>query len=517
MHRPARLLMVAVLLLLAALLACAPAYAPPPPGERPDLTPGSALWDTPATAASRASGGLTLERPYPREGRAWVFTGKAPAALASKPLALKPGKRYGLSLWLRRQSFVNDHYLWLNFLGREHRLDAHCVVGGWQKITVTGIAPPGGQGSIVIRNHSDSRLLLSQAVLEPLPPAPALAPARPLAKPGAFPVGAYLNRQSQLAPAKACGLDTVVLGSSLAQLPALLTEARALGLGVILIVPPGGTALDKKISLLRGLDPTLLPVAFYPQDEPEIRSFPLSRLLAARKALAKAFPAIPVVTALVRPEAVAQYAPAYDAVFMDQYPVPTQPLNWLADSITQARGLVRPGGQVWGVVQAFGGGAEAPNGWSRPPRPEEMNALAASALTAGADGLLFYNWRLGAADPTLGPAICRLAGRLRRLGPWLPLIPGLPPGMTLKHLGRVRSDPGGGPAVRAGWGRCSRGTLILLVNTTPHTAEVALGPVDGPARRLWHSGGLAPAGGQLRAMLPPREARAWLLPENGKD
>jgi hypothetical protein len=474
--------------------------------------PGSPVWDTPATRRSRALGGLALERPFPAEGRAWVFTGKAPAALTSRPLALRPGRRYRLSLWLRRESFVNDHYLWLDFLGAEHRLDAHCVVGGWQKLSVTGIAPPSGRAAIVIRNHSPSRLLLGRARLEPLPLAPPPSPATHPVDRGGFPVGAYLNGAAQLAPAAACGLDTVILGASPGRAREVLARARALGLGVILHAPLQNDRLRRLIVMLKPLPPELRPRAFYLKDEPEIKSVPPARLLAARELLRASLPWARVVTAMVRPGQVARYAAVYDAVFMDQYPVPSQPLNWLADSIITARGLVRPGGQVWAVVQAFGGGRFRGMGWPRPPTPAELNALAASALAAGAQGILFYNWRHLARDAALRPAVCKLTARLKQLGPWLPLAPGLPPGMALRGLGRVKSDPGGSPAVRVGWSRNGQGLLVLAVNTTPHTVEVALLGAKGEARQPWRGGRLPAVGGQLRALMAPREVRAWLFP-----
>lgn len=513
MRAAARLKILANLLFLAIFAsACISTGALQDPLDQLILKPGSALWDTPATQESLSKGGLTLEKPYPREGTIWVFTGKSQAALASRPLPLEPGKRYRLSLWLRRDNFVNDHYLWLNFFGREHRLDAHCVVGGWQKLTIIGIAPADGQGIIVIRNHSGSRLMLAKAALQLLPTEPALSPARPLARQGHFPVGAYLNRTSQMATAAACGLDTVVLGAPLAKQSAMLVEAQRLNLTVILPVSSNPATLQKQIRLLRGLAPSLRPGGFYMQDEPEIRSYPLERMIKARRDLQHAFPTIPVVTAIVRPRAVEQYAAVYDAVFMDQYPVPSQPLNWLADSVAIARGLVRPDGQVWAVVQAFGGGKFAKMGWPRLPHPQEMNALAASALTSGAQGLLFYDWQFGSADASLGPAICQLVTQIRHLRPWLPLSPGLPPGMKLKYLGRVRTDPGGGPAVRTGWASARQGTMVLLVNTTNFTAEVALSPVDGQVRQLWQGGILPSTAGQVRFFLPSRQVRAWLLP-----
>ena len=357
---PRRLLLIlSALMALTLLGACAPAPAPPPPPS-PELALGSTAWDTQATRQSLALGGLTLERPFPGEGVCVVFTGKAPAALASRPQSLEPGALYRLRLSLRRQDFVNDHYLWLNLWGVEHRLDAHCVAGGWQELVVEGRAPADGQGVVALRNHSSSRLMLRGISLEKMQGPTALTPARPW--PGQpFAWGVYLSPKD-MEPAAALGFNVVITGAKPQNVEALLAKAQGLGLRVILYASPEPGSLGALIKALGRLPEGLRPLALYLVDEPEIRSYSLDRLLAARKVLRSELPWVRLVTAMVRPAEVARYAGVYDAVFMDQYPVPTQPLNWLADSIQQAKGLVRPGGQVWAVLQGFGGGKQAAHG-----------------------------------------------------------------------------------------------------------------------------------------------------------
>jgi len=507
---PRRLLLIlAALTVLALLGACAPAGAPPPP-PGPELALGSTAWDTQATRQSLALGGLALERPFPGEGPCAVFTGKAPAALVSRPLSLEPGARYRLRLSLRRQDFVNDHYLWLNLWGREHRLDAHCVVGGWQELVIEGRAPAEGRGVVAIRNHSSSRLMLRGVGLQKVPGPSTLTPAQPWPQ-QPFPWGVYVAPQN-MAPAAALGFNTVILGAKPQDLEAVLAKAQGLGLRVILHASTRPAGLGALIKALGRLPVELRPLALYLEDEPEIRSYSLDRLLAARKALLSQLPWVRLVTAMVRPEAVARYAGAYDAVFMDQYPVPGQPFNWLADSILRAQGLVRPGGQVWAVLQGFGGGKEAAQGWPRLPTPQEAQALGASALASGAQGLLVFHWRFFSKDPALRQAFGLLSRRLSALQARLPLTPGLPPGVGLTHLGRVKADPGGGPAVRTGWSDGPGGRLILAVNTTAYRVEVALSGVSGAARQLWSGGSLPTVGGQVRCFLGPLETRAWLWP-----
>ena len=71
---------------------------------------------------------------------------------------------------------------------------------------------------------------------------------------------------------------------------------------------------------------------------------------------------------LVRPRFVRQYRCAADIFLMDQYPLPSQPLTWLSDSLDQARSLAGED-RVWAVVQAFGGAGSADGGWPRMPHP----------------------------------------------------------------------------------------------------------------------------------------------------
>lgn len=481
-----------------------------PPSAGTKLTLGSPAWDTTATRQSLSLGGLALERPFAGEGVAAVFTGKTPGALVSRPLNLEPGALYRLRLSLRRQDFVNDHYLWLNLWGKEHRLDAHCLVNGWQELVVQGKAPADGKGVVSITNHSDSRLMLRGVSLEKVAPGKGTGyaqiwPGQP------FPWGVYLSPED-MPQAASLGFNTVVTGAGPGKLPALLGQAKGLGFKVILYASPEPAALQKLVKALEGLPEDLRPLALYMRDEPEIRSYSLKRLLVARNALLSRLPWVRLCTAIVRPREVANYAEAYDAVFMDQYPVPTQPLNWLADSIMQAKDLVRPGGQVWAVLQGFGGGKFTAMGWPRLPTPQEAWALGVSALVSGAQGLLVYDWRYFSSDPALKRAFGGFSGRLRDIRAYLPLTPGLPQGTTLTHLGRVKTDPGGGPAVHAGWSDGPRGRLILMVNTTPYRAEVALSGVRDQAQRLWSKGSLPAVGGQLRFFMEPLEVRAWLFP-----
>lgn len=468
-------------------------------------------WDTQATRRSLELGGLRMSKFPGLTGRVAEFTGKGPGVLASGPLDVKPGGRYQLVFQLRREDFRNSHYMGLNLFGREIWLDSQCIVGGWQDFSVIGTTPAKGPARIIFRNDTTSKILLQRVHLKLVPAAARPGPANKGAKMAHFPFGAYLGGHADLGRLQACGLDLVICGGG-SDPAGLLAKAAGHGIRVILFAPREPREIAELAAKLRDVPAGQRPLYFYLRDEPEIRSYPVDKLMAARKALIKALPWARVATAMVRPGQVARYAEVYDAVFMDQYPVPNMPLTWMADSITQAKAQVRPGGQVWGVVQAFGGGKFTSMGWPRKPSQPELDVLAASALTSGAQGLLFYAWRFIASDAAFKSGICHMVKRLRALEPWLPLRPGLPKGLSLKLLGRVRLDPGGGPAVRTGWGRSARGRLILAVNTMPWETRLSLSLPQSEIKDLWSGRVIHPVGGELRLTLEPMGVRAWLLP-----
>ncbi len=469
------------------------------------------FWLSPFTRQSLASGGLHISK-QPTERKGWIqFTGKAPGVLASVPLPIKPGSYYRLSFQLRRESFINSHYLSLNLFGKEFWLDSHCVAGGWQDFSVEAKAPASGKGRATFRNDVDSRFALRHLKLQLVTAKTRPTPATTSGAKHPFPLGAYQGGKPDFKNMAACGLNTVVIGSSPLRVAQLLKEAHHNGLKVILSLPVEPKRISALAKPIASLPASLRPLYFYLVDEPEIRSFPLVRLIKARKELQRLLPWARTATAIVRPGKVAFYAPAYDAVFMDQYPIPSQPLNWLADSVAQARKLVRPNGQVWAVVQAFGGGKFTAMGWPRPPRPEEINALTASALTAGAQGLLFYNWHQLTSHKDLRNEVCGIAHRLKSLQSWLPLKSGLPAGMSINFLGRAQRDPGGGPAVRTGWSLNQRGLLLMAVNVLPHEVRLAVKASGYQAKKLFGGRSGLIAAGELRHTMEPLGVRVWLL------
>ncbi|MFH1060867.1 MAG: hypothetical protein V1797_19570 [Pseudomonadota bacterium] len=480
------------------------------------LADWDAAWWTPPGSGAPRPGRVVLAYAGAPARPVAIFPGsdQEPGILVSRPLPLKPGSIYELSFELLRPQFVNGHYLSVALAGREFLLDQHCIAGGWQSFRMRAAYAAGAPPLAVFRNDTPSRFMLRnpelRAVAAAAPPDGRDAPPAPLLRP--FPLGVYETEHADWPRVQACGFNLVTAGLPLDGLAAALAEAAGLGLRVIPVLPAEPGKLRAWPQALAGLDPGLRPPFFYLVDEPELRSFDPALLGRLRAELRAGLPWARLATAMVRPGLTADYAAAYDAIFMDQYPVPGQPLNWLADSVGEARAALPAGCQVWAVVQAF---ALPKLGWPRLPTAEEMQALAGSALAAGAQGLLFYTWPQIATDPAHHAHVSALLARIKALEPWLPLAPGPGTGLGAGLTGRALRTPSGGDAVRVGHGLHQGRRLLLAVNQTPYPATLrlqGLGPAPLRLAELWSGGEKAAIAGELRETIEPFGVRAWAWP-----
>lgn len=480
------------------------------------LADWDSAWQIPPAAGVARPGRVALVYSGAPDRPVAVFPGsdQEPGILVSRPLPLMPGQVYELSFELLRSQFINGQYLSVALCGREFLLDQHCVAGGWQSFRVRAAFSAAAPPLIVFRNDTPARFMLRnpelRAVAALAPPA-GDAPPAPQLRP--FPLGVYGSPRADWPQVRACGFNLVTAGLPEDKPKAALAEAAGLGLSVIPFLPAEADKLRAWPIALAGLDPGLRTPFFYLVDEPELRSFDPALLGGLRAELRASLPWARLATAMVRPGLAVDYAAVYDAIFMDQYPVPGQPLNWLADSVAEARAALPAGRQVWAVVQAF----SLPKlGWPRLPTSAEMQALAGSALAAGAQGLMFYTWPQIAADPAHREHVGALLARIRALEPWLPLTPGPGAGLHADPIGRVLRTPGGGDAVRVSHGQHQGRRLLLAVNQTPHPATLrvqGLGPAPLRLAELWRGGEKAAIAGELRETIEPYGVRAWAWPE----
>lgn len=295
--------------------------------------------------------------------------------------------------------------------------------------------------------------------------------------------------------------------------PKAVNKAHSLGLNVFCRMPHGEQKLSK-VEAAFGQEGFGQDDFFYIDDEPELRSVDPARLQAVRSRLREIWPRVRGAVANVRPRFVQTYRQAAEIFMMDQYPVPSQPMTWLSQSIDLAHSILREkepemghgrnsqqtqgvcwGGaeecftgtrrthaaqEVWAIIQAFGGKKMKQHGWPRMPSYEEMRCLSFLALVHNARGLLFFTYSYLKKDSRAWAGVQRIGRQVRALEHDL-LLEARFQRVPVRVRSRFQVDAGGGPAVHTGikWrdGEC----LLLAVNVIDRPVEAEVG---GLARNM---------------------------------
>jgi hypothetical protein len=212
-------------------------------------------------------------------------------------------------------------------------------------------------------------------------------------------------------------------------------------------------------------------LGWYVEDEPEGRSIPAAEIRARVSRIRAAGSCAPTFMAMVRSEFARGYAGTADVLLMDQYPIPSNSLVWLSKSMEEARRA--EAGEVWAVIQVFGGQRWQGKGWDRAPTFAEMRALSYLAVVHGARGLFFYTVKDGNYDIRLDPPhledLRRLLRELDALGRWFLGEDGDSPGFIPSGLHAFAPDgtmPVHLRALRAGDRR-----IVIAVNVLDKPVE----------------------------------------------
>ena len=491
----------------------------PQDGEVFDLGDWSGAWEEIGNENPFPDSNVRFVHREDTPGRVALFPGseRSPGILSSQPLDLKPGGIYTLCFELFRETFVNGHYIGVKLFNDEFQIDNHCTIGGWQRFEVSAAVPIDAAESVrvVFRNDTPSRFFMRNPMLVSkkgrkskrgkfVPPS-----AKGLDR---FPIGVYGGGQGEWDAVRACGMNVAVVRSPVEKAPDMLESALNSGIRLILHCPRDETHAVSLAEAMGELRSEARPLFFYLEDEPELRSLPVERLLSVKEAVRERIPWAGFATAMLRSGKVATYRDVYDAFFLDQYPVPTQPMGWLSDSISEAKDALTPQQQAWAVIQAFGGGEFVRLGWPRRPTYEEMLNLASSALAGGVEGLLFFAWKYVRSDEAFNDDVRRVVERVRALEPRLPLTSGSGPDWTVELSGRVKTDVMGNPAVVVGRSVSKDGLpTILLVNITRYSVRFRLkGMRNAPVELydIWRKSMSYCPDGDVRGALYPLEARA---------
>jgi len=325
-----------------------------------------------------------------------------------------------------------------------------------------------------------------------------------------FPIGVYGAGKDDLEQLRRLGVNTIVTGGGGEALARTVAACHDLNIRYVLATPHDPEHLRPFLDdIARHVRPGYL--AFYVNDEPELRSAPANTAADVRRLLQDRFPGAGACMAVVRPEACRDYMPASDFFMMDQYPVIGMPMSWLADSLDRAaRDVGRE--RLLAVIQAF---REPQSGWPRRPSWEEMDALAFLSVVHGSRGIFFYTYGDIGKTEEGRQDLARVAGRLNRLYPWL-LVPNTAAAVPVKMLSRYKWDPQGRPAIHVAVKKRGEETLLIAVNSigAPVEAEFLLAEEGDRSAfvELFNNEKYPVCGGRLRSSFGAYETKAFHRP-----
>jgi len=161
---------------------------------------------------------------------------------------------------------------------------------------------------------------------------------------------------------------------------------------------------------------------WYLDDEPEGRSVSPKEIFQKRQSLRRLGFYQPGAIAINRTWRTPDYASAVDVLMPDPYPIPFEPLSWIAECLDEIKAVIAGDASksIWSVIQAFDwnsptGGRQAGN-TARPPTAAEIRAMTFLAIIHDARGLFYYSYPGMKNDPVqwngLKAAIADVRARL---------------------------------------------------------------------------------------------------------
>lgn len=286
--------------------------------------------------------------------------------------------------------------------------------------------------------------------------------------PNSFPIGVYGADIGKLEEIKRLAVNTVIIGGHGEALKKTLRECRRLGLRPVLSVPHEPERLKIYLDKLQGVDGTS-DMAFYVNDEPELRSVPTGEADDIQRLIKDRYPYAATCMAVVRPPRTRDYLGASDFFMMDQYPFPVLPMTWLSDSMDEAAAITGKD-RLLSVIQAFHEGEVWPNlpGW------QQIDCLAFLSVVHGSRGIFFFSYSdIGKTDEGRS-RLARVVGRLNAIYPWL-VEKNLDNAVQVEMKSEYRVDPKGRPAVHGALKKKGTETMLIAVNTIGATLKAALG------------------------------------------
>lgn len=435
----------------------------------------------------------------------------APSWTAELPRC-RPGARYLFQAELFRDRWVGGVYAYARAWGERQRLDTHLQKQVWQPVEAIFTCPAGGSDPVFSFDapHAGVSFRMKNPRLRSLPAMEPREDAPPLFR-GRFAIGFYgVSTVADLEAIHRLAANSVILSGSDKNLPALIAACHRLGLAYMLSTPH---TPEKITEFIARITPLIRwdRLAFYVADEPEIRSEPASRAAAVLILLKRAFPGIATAMATVRPIGAFTYRHGADYFLSDQYPVPSMPLTWLADSMDEITALAGRG-RAGSVIQAFGGDTWKSGGWPRLPTWKEMDVLAMLSVIHRGKAIFFFTWSAVGQGEESRAAMGRVIGRLNHIYPWL-AEENVEPAPTVAARSRYFADEQGRVAVQCARRVVAGKTLLLCVNTIRTSVAVDLFPAvpTGPGlkwRELFTGAEEVQTGEGMRLFFPPLGVKA---------
>jgi len=444
----------------------------------------------------------------------------------------EPGQTYRFSALFHRNTERELSRTTISIWGEAFLLEKH-LPEAFQPIRVSLTCPdPKASVDRTFRftneGNRDVFYLAKPRLVRSIPsPAPEPALNNGLPYPGFFPIGIYGAGRDDLEAVRRLAINTVFIGGEGSRLEEAIAACQGQGLHYLLMTPQEPEKLKvylDRLAQVPGIADSGL-LAFYLDDEPEMRAVPTGRSEDLQRLVKGRFPGAATAMATVRPSYCREYLKGADFFMLDQYPFPNMPMSWLGDAMDRA---AREAGRdrLLSVIQAFSDGDH----WPSMPGWRQMDCLAFLSIVHGSRGIFFFTWSSIGKTPEGRQSLGRVVGRLNKIYPWL-LEKNLDRPVEVQMLSEYRVDPKGRPAVQTCLKKKGEETMLIAVNTVGAPVEALLkmgdsepggkgtsrGPkaaeaaVSGPAREAFSEDLYPVEQGAIRLTLQAYETKAFIL------
>ena len=340
-----------------------------------------------------------------------------------------------------------------------------------------------------------------------------------------FPIGMFDARPKGFPELKAAGFNSVLIGTD----SKILKAAERNGLKAIISHKKMRDAEFSLLARSASRSPSFL--GWYIEDEAEGRGVSPAAIWWKTASTRRFPPSHFTSLALLRSSLARYYGDAVDVVMVDPYPIPTQPLTWVSDSIEDVHRQLGPQKPVWAIIQAFSWGLERHYAKDKPgrfPTLAEERAMTYLAIVHGAQGIIFFADEHARRDSGHWANLKKLAGELNCLSlllatngktsqPTLVSSEMDLRGKPVIHFLKKKLSAGNSPPANKGCPPLPSGDYLIAVNTGQKTANVHFNRINAKSKyatEIISTKKLSLKRGELRDKINPYGVRIWRLGKN---